>query len=62
MKRRVVVTGLGVVSSIGIGKDEFWKNLTAGKSGINDISEFYSSNYALHRGGIVKDFKPAKDM
>lgn len=62
MKRRVVVTGLGVISSIGIGKDEFWKNLIAGKSGISDISEFYSSSYTLHRGGAVKDFRAAKDM
>ena len=62
MKRRVVVTGLGVVSSIGIGKDEFWENLIAGKSGISNISEFYSSNYAPHKGGVVKDFKAAKDI
>ena len=33
MKRRVVVTGLGVISSIGIGKDNFWESLIAGKSG-----------------------------
>ncbi len=56
MKRRVVVTGLGVVSSIGIGKDEFWKNLIAGKSGISDIELFDTSDYPVHRGGEVKGF------
>ncbi len=60
MKRRVVVTGLGVVSSIGIGKDEFWKNLIAGKSGINDITTFDTSDYPVHKGGEVKNFDTSK--
>ncbi|MCX5668096.1 MAG: beta-ketoacyl-[acyl-carrier-protein] synthase family protein [Candidatus Omnitrophica bacterium] len=60
MKRRVVVTGLGVVSSIGIGKDEFWKNLVAGKSGISEITTFDTSDYPAHKGGEVKNFDPSK--
>lgn len=60
MKRRVVVTGLGVVSSIGIGKDEFWKNLIAGKSGISEITAFDTSDYPVHKGGEVKNFDPAQ--
>lgn len=60
MKRRVVVTGLGVISSIGIGKDEFWKNLAAGKSGISDIELFDTSDYPVHKGGEVKNFDPSK--
>ena len=60
MKRRVVVTGLGVVSSIGMGKDEFWKNLIAGKSGISEITTFDTSDYPIHKGGEVKDFDPEK--
>jgi len=60
MKRRVVVTGLGVVSSIGIGKDEFWKNLIAGKSGISEIAAFDTSDYPIHKGGEVKSFDPSK--
>ncbi len=60
MRRRVVVTGLGVVSSIGMGKDEFWKNLTAGKSGISDIELFDTSDYPVHKGGEVKNFDPSK--
>ncbi len=57
-KRRVVVTGLGVVSSIGIGVDDFWKNLIAGKSGISEIESFDTSQYPIHKGGEVKNFKP----
>lgn len=56
-KRRVVVTGLGVVSSIGIGKGEFWKNLIAGKSGISETSTFYATNYPSQKGGEIKNFK-----
>jgi len=58
MKRRVVVTGLGVVSSIGIGVQEFWKNLVAGQSGISDIEAFDTSDYSIHKGGEVKNFHP----
>ncbi len=58
--RRVVITGLGVVSSIGIGWQEFWKNLLAGKSGISKITSFDTSSYDRHYGGEVKDFNPYK--
>ncbi|NQT23581.1 MAG: beta-ketoacyl-[acyl-carrier-protein] synthase family protein [Candidatus Omnitrophica bacterium] len=58
-KRRVVVTGLGAVTSIGIGKDEFWSNLIAGKSGIDDISNFHTSKYLPQKGGRVKNFTPS---
>jgi 3-oxoacyl-[acyl-carrier-protein] synthase II len=56
--RRVVVTGLGVVSSLGIGWEEFWKNLIDGKSGISKIESFDTSGYDRHYGGEVKNFKP----
>jgi len=56
--RRVVVTGLGVVSSIGIGWQEFWKNLLAGKSGISKITSFDTSKYDRHYGGEIKNFNP----
>lgn len=57
-KRRVVVTGLGVISSIGIGVEDFWKNLIAGTSGISEIESFDTSAYLIHKGGEVKNFKP----
>ena len=56
MKKRVVITGLGVVSSIGIGVKPFWKNVTAGTSGISDVSVFDVSKYENKRGGEVKGF------
>jgi len=58
--RRVVVTGVGIVSSIGIGKDEFWRNLIVGKSGISEVTSFDISNYGTRIGGEVKNFKPEK--
>lgn len=58
--RRVVVTGLGVISSLGIGKDEFWNNLIKGKSGISEIDAFDTSNYPTRYGGQIKDFQPEK--
>jgi len=56
-KRRVVVTGIGVVTSIGIGKDAFWQNALQGKSGISEVS-IDTSNYRCHKAGEVKDFNP----
>src|SRR3989338_11196592 len=58
--RRVVVTGLGVVSSLGIGWEEFWKNLMAGKSGISKITSFDVSKHDRQYGGEVRGFDPAK--
>ncbi len=56
--RRVVVTGLGVISSLGIGWQEFWKNLLSGKSGISKISTFDASPYDRRYAGEVKGFDP----
>lgn len=58
MNKRVVVTGIGVVSSIGIGKDEFWSALIQGKSGISRITSFDTAEYPTHYGGEVKNFRP----
>ncbi len=58
--RRVVVTGLGVISSLGIGWEEFWKNIMAGKSGISKITAFDTSAYDRHYAGEVKNFDPTK--
>ena len=56
MLKRVVITGVGVISSIGIGKEEFWGNLLKGKSGISKVGLFDTSDYQSHNGGEVKDF------
>ena len=58
MNRRVVITGLGVISSIGIGWEEFWKNLLEGKSGISPVTAFDTTAYPTHLGGQVKIFDP----
>jgi 3-oxoacyl-[acyl-carrier-protein] synthase II len=58
MNKRVVITGLGVISSIGIGWKEFWDSLLKGKSGISPVSSFDTTNHFTHNGGEVKDFKP----
>lgn len=65
-KRRVVVTGLGVVSPVGIGVEASWANLVAGQSGITKITKFDPSNFASQIAGEVKGFDvsqylPAKE-
>jgi 3-oxoacyl-[acyl-carrier-protein] synthase II len=60
--RRVVVTGLGIVSALGTDVETFWNNLLAGKSGVSRISRFDPSNLAVQFGGEVKDFDPTKKL
>lgn len=60
--RRVVITGIGVITPIGSGKDVFWKALLAGASGTDQIASFDSTNYAAHIGGEVRDFVPEEHM
>ena len=60
MKRRVVITGVGAITPIGIGKEEFWNNLVAGKSGVGLITQFDASEYGTKIAAEVKDFDFAK--
>jgi len=55
-KRRVVVTGIGPITPIGTGKEVFWSNLVAGKSGIELISQFDATDFSVKIAGEVKDF------
>lgn len=57
-KRRVVVTGLGVVSPVGISVKTAWDNLVAGKSGITQITKFDASAFSSTIAGEVKNFNP----
>ena len=57
-QRRVVVTGIGVVSSVGIGREPFWKAIQKGQSGISPITSIDTTPYRCHLGGEVKDFDP----
>ncbi|MGP1442989.1 MAG: beta-ketoacyl-ACP synthase II [Dialister pneumosintes] len=56
MKRRVAITGLGVVSPLGIGLEAFWTNLMAGKSGISTITSFDITDFPVKIAGEVKNF------
>ncbi|MFZ0979709.1 MAG: beta-ketoacyl-ACP synthase II [Candidatus Acidiferrales bacterium] len=58
MSRRVVVTGVGLVCGCGIGTDEVWRNLLAGKSGIARITQFDVSAFDCQIAGEVKGFDP----
>ena len=58
MERRVVITGLGVVSPVGNGKEEFWNNLLAGKPGVGPMTQFDATDFPVKIAGEVKDFDP----
>lgn len=62
MKTRVVVTGLGVVTSVGAGREEFWESLLAGRCGISVVESFDTSAFGVHRGGEVKNFDAARHL
>jgi len=58
LKRRVVITGIGVVSPIGIGKEAFQKSLSSGKSGISTITRFDTSELPVRIAAEIKNFDP----
>lgn len=58
-KRRVVITGLGVLSAVGLTVEESWANILAGKSGIAPITKFDTSPFSVSFGGELKGFDPA---
>jgi 3-oxoacyl-[acyl-carrier-protein] synthase II len=62
MSRRVVVTGVGLVTPVAIGTEETWRGLLEGRSGISGITRFDHTNFATHFAGEVKDFDPTKWM
>ncbi|HEX7706220.1 MAG TPA: beta-ketoacyl-ACP synthase II [Thermoanaerobaculia bacterium] len=55
-KRRVVVTGLGMISPVGIGNEATWKGLVEGRSGVGPITKFDASDYACRIAGEVRGF------
>ena len=59
-KRRVVITGLGIVSPIGIGVAENWRSIEAGKSGIARVTHFDATGYPSTIAGEVKNFNPTQ--
>ena len=62
MGKRVVVTGLGAVTPVGLGKDRFWASLKDGISGIGEITKFDAEGYECTIAAEVKDFVPGDFM
>ena len=56
MKRRVVITGMGLITPVGIGVEESWSAICAGKSGIAKITQFDASAYQTQIAAEVKGF------
>jgi len=59
-KRRVVITGLGLLTPVGNTVEESWKNIVAGKSGIAPITAFDASQFSTRISGSVKNFDPGE--
>jgi 3-oxoacyl-[acyl-carrier-protein] synthase II len=57
--RRVVITGIGIISPNGIGKNEFWNSNIGGVSGISSIEKIDTSQLETKIAGEVKNFKPS---
>jgi len=55
-KRRVVISGVGMVTSIGIGKDAFWNAIMLGTSGISNVTMFDTTEFRCHKAGEIKNF------
>lgn len=58
MKKRIVITGIGLVTPYGVGKEVFWEGLTSGKSAIGYLSNIDTTELPVKIGGEVKDFDP----
>ncbi len=58
MRRRVVVTGLGMLTPVGLNVPETWENILAGRSGIAPITHFDTEGFSVRFGGSIKDFDP----
>ena len=58
MTRKVVVTGIGPVTPVGVGRADFWDALVAGRSGIGEVTLFDTTDFPVRIGGEVKDFDP----
>src|SRR5215213_2098412 len=58
MPRRVVITGLGVVTGLGTTLDRYWTNLCEGRSGVGPLTLFDTTGFKVHFGGQVRDFHP----
>ncbi len=58
MERKVVISGIGVLSPIGIGKDNYWEGLCQGKTGFRNITLFDTAPFQVHNAGEITNFDP----
>ena len=58
----IVITGIGIISACGVGKESFWKSCLSGQAGIAPIQSFDTSAYGSHLGGEARDFNPKDFM
>lgn len=58
----VVITGIGMVTSVGIGREQFWSSLMAGRSGFGRVQSFDTSSFGVHLGAEIKDFNPREHV
>jgi 3-oxoacyl-[acyl-carrier-protein] synthase II len=59
---RIVVTGIGMITAVGLDKETTFENILAGKTGVDTISSFDASNYSVQIAAEIKDFDPATVM
>lgn len=62
MLKRIVITGMGAVTPLGTGVEEYWKNLSSGACGLGEITKLDTSSLPIHRAGEVRDFDPRDFM
>jgi 3-oxoacyl-[acyl-carrier-protein] synthase II len=60
MRRRVVITGIGPITCIGTGREIFWQNIRAGRSGISRLTSFDTSEIKAHCAGEIRDWDPTR--
>lgn len=58
MKKRVVITGMGAVTALGLKVDEVWRNILAGKSGVHELKSFDTNGHKVNFGGDIWDWEP----
>src|SRR3954454_8151575 len=58
MELRIAVTGIGLVTPVGAGRDEVWQGLLAGRSGFAPVESFDTSRFTVHLGAEVRGFRP----
>ena len=62
MTRKVVVTGIGPVTPVGVGRTDFWDGLVSGRSGLGEVTQFDASDFPVRIAGEVTDFDPTEWM